>query len=177
MTNNINDVYSLIQKIDEGYPSSEEPTLVKILAKGSQSIPAVGAGGLLQLGWDPVFAFSNNWTTTINDTDPTTRAKIYFPYTGYYQVHSNLCFNGSIPTSSVANQGYTLYNSSGGIVEQANVQSGNGSSDRVRNTASYILNITDTTHYLQLYAYQNTTSAVPIGSTGSDKTFICIMKL
>ena len=69
----------------------------------------------------------------------------------------------------MANQGYTLYNSSGGVVEQANVQSGNGSSDRVRNTASYILNITDITYYL---AYQNTTSPIPIGSSGADKTFM-----
>lgn len=176
MTNNIDDVYRLISKIDEGY-GTEGPTLVKILAKASQSIPAVGSGGLLQLGWDPNFSFSNNWTTTIDDTNTTTRAKIYFPYVGYYQVHSNLCFAGLIPAANVANQGYTLYNSSGGVVEQANVQSGNGSSDRVRNTASYILYITDTTQYLQLYAYQNTTSPIPIGSSGADKTFICIMKL
>jgi hypothetical protein len=172
----IHDVYSLIQQIDDGY-GSEGPTLVKILAKGSQSIPAVGAGGLLQLGWDPIYSFSNKWTPIIDDTNATTRAKIYFPYVGYYQVSSNLCFNGSIPAINVANQGYTLYNSSGGVVEQANVQSGNGSSDRVRNTASYILNITDITYYLQLYAYQNTTSPIPIGSSGADKTFICIMQL
>jgi len=154
------------------------PTLVKILSKqASQSIPAVGSGGLLQIGWDPTYSFSNNWTTSIDDTNTTTRAKIYFPYVGYYQISSNLCFAGSIPAANVANQGYTLYNSSGGIVEQANVQSGNGSADRVRNTASYVLKITDITHYLQLYAYQNTTSAVEIGYTGADKTFICITKL
>ena len=62
--------------------------MVKILAKGSQSIPAVGAGGLLQLGWDPIYSFSNKWTPIIDDTNATTRAKIYFPYVGYYQVSS-----------------------------------------------------------------------------------------
>lgn len=151
--------------------TSTGPIVVKIIVEAGQSSTS---GTVLYPTWSTTPAFSNNYLNPVNTSN---KQRIQFPSVGYYLITSNVCFAGGIGTNNAANQGYELFNSSGTAILQSNVQSGNGSPDSVRNTASFIIYVSDTTQYLRFYFYQNSGSSIAIGSSGFETTYLCITKL
>ena len=171
-------VYDSDLKQLDSYNSSgwdKKTTCVKLLVNSSSGSPLTSISStVLYLPWNSTPIFSSNWANPVNVGS---NLKINFPFVGYYSCSITVCFQSGISAAQAANQGYELFNSSNVVIEGYNYQSGSGSSDSVRNTASFLIYISDITNYLRLNVYQNSGSNKTMGYTGYELSNIAIYKV